>query len=57
MTVTGAWFAAETEWLRDQFEADRLTAELGCEITMHPRFAAPRVRRCGAGGTAARRRR
>ena len=38
MNVTGEWLAAETEWLRDQLEADRLAAELGCEVTMHPRF-------------------
>lgn len=39
MTVTAASLAAETEWMRDRFEADRLAAELGCEVTPHPRFA------------------
>jgi hypothetical protein len=24
--------------MRDRFEADRLTADLGCEVTPHPRF-------------------
>ena len=39
MNVTAAWLAAETERMRDQFEADHLAAELGCEVTAHPRFA------------------
>jgi len=38
VTVTAEWLAAEAERLRDQLEADRLAAELGCEVTMHPRF-------------------
>jgi hypothetical protein len=36
VTITGAQLAAETEWMRDQFEADRLAAELDCEVTPHP---------------------
>jgi DNA-binding CsgD family transcriptional regulator len=39
MTVTAASVAAEAEWLPDQLEAGRLAAELGCEVTPHPRFA------------------
>ena len=39
MTVTAASVAAEAEWLRDQAEARQLAAELGCEVTPHPRFA------------------
>jgi hypothetical protein len=39
VTVTAAWLAAETEWMRDQFEAARLSAELGCEVTPNPHFA------------------
>lgn len=39
MTVTAAWLEAETERMRDQLEADHLAAELGCEVTPHPRFA------------------
>jgi hypothetical protein len=31
-----AWVAAEAERMRDQQEADRLTGELGCEVTPHP---------------------
>jgi DNA-binding CsgD family transcriptional regulator len=38
VTVTAAWLAAETERMRDQFEADRLAAELGCEVIPNPRF-------------------
>jgi hypothetical protein len=38
VNVTAAWLAAETERMRDQFEADRLAAELGCKVTLHPRF-------------------
>jgi DNA-binding transcriptional regulator YhcF (GntR family) len=39
VTVTAAEVAAETEWMRDRFEAGCLAADLGCEVTAHPRFA------------------
>jgi hypothetical protein len=38
VTITAAWLAAEAERMRDQLEADRLAAELGCEVTLDPRF-------------------
>ena len=38
MSATAAAVAAQAEWLRDQLEADRLAAELGCEVTLHPHF-------------------
>ncbi|HEY0935869.1 MAG TPA: hypothetical protein VGD91_19285 [Trebonia sp.] len=31
--------AAAVHRLRDKFAADRLAAELGCEVTAHPRLA------------------
>jgi DNA-binding CsgD family transcriptional regulator len=40
VTVTAAEIAAEAQWMRDQAEADRLADELGCEVTLHLRFAA-----------------
>jgi hypothetical protein len=39
VTVSAEQLAAEAEWLRDQAEADRLAAELGCEVAPHPRYA------------------
>ena len=39
MDVTPEWLAAEAERLRDQNEADRLAAELGCEVMPDPHFA------------------
>jgi hypothetical protein len=39
VAVTGVWLAAETERIRNQFEAYRLAAELGCEVISHPRRA------------------
>jgi hypothetical protein len=38
LMTTAAWVAAEAEWQRDQFEADRLAGELGCEVTPNPYF-------------------
>jgi DNA-binding CsgD family transcriptional regulator len=36
VTVTAEQLAAEAEWMRDQLEANRLAAELGCEVISHP---------------------
>jgi hypothetical protein len=50
VTVTAAALVAEAERMRDQFEADCLAAEIGCEVTLHPRFAAVFVVRKPAPG-------
>lgn len=36
MTAFAAEVAAEAGRMREQFEADTLAAELGCEVTPHP---------------------
>jgi hypothetical protein len=36
--VTAAQLAAETEWMRDKFAADRLAEELGCEVNPNLEF-------------------
>lgn len=36
MTVTAAWAAAEAQRARGGFEADRLAAELCCDVALHP---------------------
>jgi hypothetical protein len=36
VTVTAAALAGQAQRMRDQFEADRLAAELGCEVTPRP---------------------
>lgn len=36
MSLTAAWVAAAAQRMRGQLEADRLAAELGCEVSQHP---------------------
>jgi hypothetical protein len=39
VNVTGAWVTTEIRRMRGEFEAARLAAELGCEVTPHPELA------------------